>query len=444
MKTNSALLEAAIRKDSNLKKPAKAALTIEEQYRVRYAEGPSALLSEKGADGKRLARFAFDGSYQPFGPYEASSSEALVLVTRALLAHARSAYGNDWERRGAAMLIETAEKTARTLHTHAGKYLQAETGTTYLQVAGQESCKYLSSASAAGQRSVTAGFAHAPKQSAPAKLYLANLRRNNRIVCVAELIAEDDPVLRATFLETGLTEEGYETIRQHFAAAFQNVAPAVDKYLPQMLWPADEGDVALTGVPSLAVYNSINAMHAQVSEDAYLPRASFMVGSGQAQNISVAASSVAGNLPLLRCTPPRIVHTKIQKSVALAYVRQLTGEIPQEAQDRFFVDLNQWPNQSRYRFLQKAARRHVALVFSPAWELRDAIAVGELATDELPESETALMQFARGAHVTPELAQALLPVVLDALENERKSVHTSTSWAYYHDQVRAAILSWKS
>lgn len=427
-----------------MKKPAKTALSIEEQYRARYAEGPAALLSEKGTEGKRLARFAFDGSYQPFGPYEATQPEALLVVARALLAHAISCYAEAWGSQGAGLLIDTARQTARTLHTHAGKYLQAETGTTYLQVAGSQSLEYLSSASAAGQRSVTAGFAHAPKQSAPAKLYLASLSRGGRIACVAELIAEGVPELKSAFLEVGASAEDYAEIQYVFKKAFQNIAPVVDKYLPQLLWPTENGDVALTGVPSLAVYNSISAMHAQVSEAAYLPRASFMVGSGQAQNISVAASSVAGNLPLLRCAPPRVVHTKARANVARAYARQLAGEIPPEEQDRFFVDVNQWPNQARLHFLQKAARRHAAQVFSPAWELRDALATNELSPDDLPESETALMQFARGALVTEDLAAALLPVVLNALDDERKNIHTASTWSHYHDLVQAAILSWRN
>lgn len=425
-------------------KKTKPALPVEEQYALRYSAGPAELLSEKGTDGKRLARFAFDGSYQPHGPYDASSPEALSTVIKGLLEHARKAYGSEWLTQGPALLVKTARQTAETLHTHSGKYLQAESKTTYLQVAGSESCEYLSSASACGQRSITAGFAHAPKQSAPAKLFIANLQRGQRIVSVAELIAEDAPEVRQAFMETGLGSADYETLRKTFVTAFDNVSPVVDKHLPQLLWPTDEGDVALTGIPGLPVYNSISAMHSCVSPEAYLGRASFMVGSGQAQNISVAASSVAGNLPLLQCTPPRILGSKLRNTVAQMYARKLAGELEEKVQSRFFVDINEWPNQARYKFLQKAARRHVALVFSPAWELRDALAQGELASEELPADESPLARFARGEAVTAELAEALLPVVLNALDDERKGIHTAASWAYYHEQVRASILSWSN
>lgn len=417
----------------------KEKISLEQQYLNLEASGPQEFLKEGGADGKRLARCAFDGTFQPHGPFDASTDDALYSAVRALLEHAKAALVEKFKSAESALLVQTARYAARGLHTHSGKYAQAESVTKFIEPADQHSLPYLSASSAAGMRSVTAGFAHAPKYAGAAKLFIANLALDDKVMSVAQLIAQGNRTVRQAFTDEGLSSNEWAVLRNLFAQTLQNEEAELDANLPQLLWPTPEGDVALTPLPALSVYNSIAAMRANVGADAYLRRGTFLVGSGQAQNISVAASSVAGNFPVLHCLPPRIHGGDLQRLIRQAFTGSLARKLDKDQQDKFFVSIHAWPNEARKKFLKYAAARHAALVLEAALELREAVLDEIVQAAALPDRDDPLTRFARGEPAEGELATLLVPVVFNALDQEKKELHTPADWSYYRQQLQAKV-----
>lgn len=413
-------------------------LTLEEQYRACLEKGPAEFLLEKGTNGKRLARCAFDGTYQPIGPFDVSEPDALTAVLTALLSHARAAYDADDASFGE-QVLHTAKMAARGLHTHFGKYANPESKSQLLRPAQAEVSPYLSSGSAQGMRSITACFSHAPKHADPGKLYLANLRLNGRIVTVAELLAEDHPGLLPAFLSAGVSQAQFAEIQGVFAAAFAVKFPAIDRHLPQLLWPVDGHYVGIVPLPALPVYNAISSLRAKVNDDSFLPRASFLVGSGQAQNISVAATSVAGHFPMLVCEPPRIVSGEADILLRRLHANVLADKLPKSALDKFDTEIHMWPNAKRHVFMARAAKKHVSLVLASAVALRDLIAAGDVALDSLPDSEAPLVAFVAGRALTEADHKALVALVIEHGPGAVLPRHTVADLTFYYDALQQAI-----
>lgn len=415
-------------------------LTLEEQYRACLDKGPAEFLLEKGTNGKRLARCAFDGTFQPIGPFDVSEPGALESVLTALLNHARAAYDAADAPFGS-QVVHTAKMAARGLHTHFGKYTNPESKSQLLRLAQAELSPYLSSGSAQDMRSVTACFSHAPKHADPGKLFLANLRLNGRIVTVAELLAENHPSLLPAFLSAGVSKEQFAEIQAVFAAAFSVKFPAIDRYLPQLLWPVDGSYIGIVPLPGLPVYNAISSLRTKVDDDSYLPRASFLVGSGQAQNISVAATSVAGHFPLLVCEPPRIVSGEADVLVRRLHAKALADKVPKSVLNKFDTEIHPWPNAKRHLFMERAAKKHVSLVLDSAVALRDLIEAGEVALGALPDSDAPLVAFVTGRALTEADQQSLVALVIEQGPGTVLPRHTAADLTFYYEALKRAIVA---
>jgi hypothetical protein len=413
--------------------------SIPELYEERHRQGPEALLGEAGTNGKSLARCAFDGTFQLAGPYEATDPDELRKAVRALLKFALNAYSAKFSGDIGPLLVETAKQAAHGAHTHAGKYIHASAATRYIQRPGAESSPYLTSRSAAGMRYFTAGFAHAPKHSTPARVYIATVLVAGALTTVAELLVSGNEVVTEEFLAAGVSATELASIQDIWRNVFSNSSTTLDPFLPQLLWPTESGDVAITGVPSLAVFNSISAMRKAVPEDSYLKSSSCLIGSGQAQNISVAASSLAGHFPVLTCLPPRVASTESRRLLRKAHTRRLYNGVRKDTLAKFDTDVHSWPNSPRHAFLERAARSHAAQVLSDAVALREQTLSGVLLDQDLPQDNTPLAAFARGESLTAEVLEGLTQLVIEQGPSRYFPRHAPADVSHYVSHVSKFI-----
>lgn len=423
-------------------KPPKKALTFEEEYPLRLKEGPQALLSEKGTNGKRIARSAFGGSFQPFGPFDATQASELRAAVSALYAVAAASLSQKFPNSDIRdEIVNLAHKSAEGLHSHHGKYLHSDSRLKTLEPAQSHSCEYLSSASAAGMRGVSAGYPHSPKHSVAGKLFHSSLLFGKRVATVAELLAEDQPQVRDAFVGLGFSQEQADEMRDAFLAALKVSVETGERCLPVLQWPVGQDYVQLQTIPSIAVYNAISAMRAGRPQDHKLRLSSFQVGSGNAQNISEFAVGTSGHLPLLPCEPPRTAADPAQSLVRKAHARALLTEVPGFELAKFGRTIHDWPNLRREQFLRKYANLHVLSVLDRAIELRERVLAKQVDAALLPGDRDAVLCYARGESLTDGMAKELSQAVINSGPSTKFSSFSPGDTALYQELVRLAILA---
>lgn len=413
--------------------------TLDAQYSERYAAGAAEFLSERGTEGTRLLRCAFDATHQPLGPFDASQPAKLAEALDALLDVSRASYAKAKSTQSfSADIVETAKQTARALHSHSGKYINPESKTLAIIPVGKEKSPYLSTESAGHVRSVTGAFAHAPVQRTPASVFLATVLINGEIRNVSELIVAGNASISAAFARAGVTTSDYELIRKVLAFAFE-IDPYVDYSLPQLLWPHNGEYVGLLPIPGIPVYNAIASMRTLVDEDHYVPMSSFRVGSGKAQNISVAASNLAGHLPILTCVPPLVPHSGAKRLLARLHADQLMDPVPFTVLQRFDKDIHAVPNAPRRKILVNAARVHAATALSSAIELREAIAAEALGRAKLPSTDSALTKFVTSVPLTAADRVELRNLVLSQGPGAKAARHSNEDLDIYFNALLVEI-----
>lgn len=160
---------------------------------------------------------------------------------------------------------------------------------------------------------------------------------------------------------------------------------------------------------------------------------SFLVGSGQAQNISVAASSLAGNFPLLKCEPPSVRKTDNSKRIQRFYSNALALKLTPEQLQWFSTDVHAWPNERRKAFFRRNAAVHVTQVLEDAIELRKA-------KPERVQGSSALAQFVAGEPLNDALAEALTAVVIENGPSKCFEKHSASDIEMYYEFLFSELM----
>lgn len=355
-------------------------------YADFYAEGPAALLATGDqAAHKAVYRAAFGAAWQPDAPWEVRNEDELTALARQLLAHIEAlrlrqqqeeAKKNKKKNTVAGSLEQLLEGLvgviAEGAHTHSSRYVHASATAhaLHLPAPGADPA-YLSSATAGNQRHLAASLSNLAYVRT-ARLLLANFTYQGRHCSFATLLLEGDPAACAALRAVGVPAETVERAVAQLRAQADAALNRAEPLLPQLLWPVNGGYVALQAMPSIAVFNALAAQGRRQRADAYLPRTQATVGAGNAINVSTYAVETNGRLPALRCEPPRITRTRIDRLLGLAFAKRLVRR-PRIAHDPAF-DVNIWPrtNADRAAFLRRAARRHAATALARVLQLGEA------------------------------------------------------------------------
>lgn len=412
---------------------------------------------------KALNRYAFESVAQPAGPFEPASDDELeALVFGWLRANDNEAASRAQKKnaRGApdptylnGLRVEVALETAHSLHTHYVKYMDSSGTGAFLQAPGKEKAPYLSSRTARDMRYLSANLTKKPL-SPYSKLYLASLRVDGELSTVAALVGADHPAVRRAFYRAGATQVDYARIVAAFKAAFvsKNKGTLLGNAL-QLLWPVEPGaDVALTPLPALSVYNALTEMN-RLSWEWFnaeagsrpLDMTGFKVGGTQPQNVSLAASSMAGRFPLLCCVPPAI---RIRPNDALIRKGLTSGKdgpaallnsVQKADLGSFGTDISRLSNRSKTRFLQKHSFRHAAMTFEYVLEIRQLASTGLLSERELPRGGTVLARAARGEPLdTSDLAE-LVRLATSGTIGEALAAYPEAHSKAYYQHLQEAI-----
>jgi hypothetical protein len=391
------------------KKEKSPKLTPGQFYDEVVSHNPRAVLSAPKDTRKKVLQMAFGGGFNEKGPFDASTEPALRSVLQTLVAYAKSQLLEKFKGETPDLLVECAKETALNLHSHHGKYLSSEATLSICVPTGTLRSPYLSSASVGAQRSITTGLPQAPLFMSAAIVYYGHLKINEKLMTVAELLVQRHPVVCEEFLAAGLTTGQLDEVISVFSEAMTPRAQQQDGKLPTLIWPTDEGDVRLQAVPSFAMYNAIAAMRKASSEEK-LRSSTYLVMSGQPQNVSMAATAFSGNLPVLMCVPPLIVATRQRSLERSAYAGALLHDVPPDALKKFDKNIHLQSNAKRGKFLSAHAYQHVICVLQDVIELREAPASTKEFLADVPSSP--VIQFARGDSLTPEIVDDLTAKVV--------------------------------
>lgn len=363
-------------------------------------------------------------------------------------ASARVAYCKRWLSGAQAEMdsevVEVAQHCARGLHTHDGKLIHAEAQVRLFKPAKPvwPRVPYLFSDTAASERQLSAGFAHKPAASEPALLFHAVFVFEGVQTTFAQLLQASHPLACAALLQAGLSEAVVARLPSIFTA-LGAVPPHADPSLPQQLWPVSEGYCALQAAPSLATYAALVHERRRVREGQYLRISQVQVGSGQAQNVSIFASSTSGFLTLLQCTPPRVRVARVATLKQRCWRRSLVATAKYKSNRRdtdFEQDISHRPNAQRERFLRAFAVKHAVQALAQLNEVRDAYdeACEEwvLAVARLDVEERAFVKNERllAVHVA-----ALFEKVLRCLPRESVETHTPQDRELYRALVEKEL-----
>lgn len=430
-------------------------VTLESHYGNLTLEGASAFLAEAGTFGKQAYRAAFDGTWQPFGPFEAADGASLRQLVSDLVVFSRSAIEEkktSFILGFSANLAAVGEATAKGIHSHPGKYIHASSGASWTVRPGNCQHPYLTSASAGHQRWLSAGFVHLPAAAKPGRLFIAQFMYSGRITSVAELLSEENVIVTETLSAHGVAAADIQSLQSKFKAAFNQPTQPLESNLPQLLWPLVDGTyVALTGLPALSVYNALVDMRhlaasASVEGDSpkgRIPWSSYAVGSGQAQNISVAATSTSGHIGMLICVPPEIRYTRANKLLRLAVGNRLVVKLKGKALASFDRDISPLPNRRKSEFFKKHATAHVLIAMERVRTLQIALRENARLRESVPESLSdelkAVVLREADERLSSEVVQRLVVLILESGVAPVLVKHTPNDRATYEAHLRAAL-----
>jgi hypothetical protein len=426
---------------------AKKAEDLASQFAQSHAQGALAFMEEAGKFGKQAYRAAFDGTWQPIGPFSAESDTELSVLVKDLLTFAKREMADNASKFPGSFsdaLTLVCRATAKGLHSHPGKYVHASSAAAWNVRPGEEVAPRLTSRTAINQRWLSAVFNHAPVTGRPARLFIVQFVHAGRITSVAELLAERNSTVLNAFTEADVTPEDVETMVGLFVAAFSNKSVPLELTLPQMLWPQpDSSYVALTALPALSVYNAIASMREHLEEEQRLLMSSYAVGSGQAQNISVAATSTSGHIRMLLCLPPQIRSTSASRLLRLAIGERLLVRLKKSDLASFQKDITALPNSAKNNFFRAHATVHAGVVLSRVLTLRDEIQADTSLVAKIPaELSSALKAVLLANPLTPlakEIVDELVKCVLEAGAASVLTKHAEADVELYVKHLRAAI-----
>lgn len=434
-----------------------AQATLESHYGALTLKGAYAFLEEAGTFGKQAYRAAFDGTWQPFGPFDAADDEALRQLVRDLIVFSRGAIEEKqtaFNLGFSANLTAVGEATAKGLHSHPGKYIHASSGASWTVRPGTRQDPYLTSSSAGHQRWLSAGFVHLPAASKPGRLFIAQFTYGGRITSVAELLSEENVIVAEALSAHGVEGADIDFLQTEFKAAFNQPTQPIESNLPQLLWPLVDGKyVALTGLPALSVYNALIEMRRQASsvtaEDGSpkgrIPWSSYAVGSGQAQNISVAATSTSGHIGVLLCVPPEIRYTRANRLLRFAVGSRLVVKLRGKALASFDRDVSPLPNRRKSEFFKKHATAHVLIAMERVLALQKAIRENARLRDSLPASLSeglkAVVLREATERLSSEVVQQLVVLILEYGVAPILVKHTGNDRETYEGHLRAALIN---
>ncbi len=341
-------------------------------------------------------------------------------------------------------LLEVARACARGMHTHDGKLVNADSKLRFFRTGRPrpEVLPYLFSDTAHLERQLSAGFAHRPDAGEPAIVFHAVFLLDGVPTSVAQLLQQQDERVVAALRRARLDEAVVGELLGIFAQPGE-LPNAAEPHIPQQLWPTEGGYVAIQALPSVAVYSALARESRRKREAAYLNAGQLQVGSGQAQNISIFASSSSGFLSLWNCVPPNPPSSR-EKTIQRQCFRKslvLTGGRRAPKRDEAF-EKEIWarPNDQRTRFLAAFARRHAEAALSLLQEARDLFVENdedwESAVSALAEAEQA---FVRAEPLSDAEMRDLVEVVFKVLPLESLAKHTPSDRDEYRALVTRAV-----
>lgn len=388
-------------KQPRVSKPKKAKLTPQEQYQAGVEQGALWLLQARERQKDKSTSLAALGAHwRALGPYEIVDEVALLEFCSDILTYLEQAPRPkkieplDWSPDASVRFAETARITAATTHSHTGRWVNPNSeARAWVFPQPTPPSVYIGYQQAA--RHETRGLGFSPKlqgaQRVARALLAAFVWQGRATTLATQLALGCEATLRA-LAGAGVREEHLQAARAAFADQAQRLAQAreldagLNGCLPQLLWPVqDERYIALSPMPSLVVSNLISVLSAQArNEEHWMATTANEVGSGNAINISSAAAENGGNLPLLKCLPPRPRLDEASRLVRRAAAGVLLNKLNDDALKRFDVALATKPGGMRRQFMQSAARSHAAIVLAPLFALREALGLDASLAERVP------------------------------------------------------------
>lgn len=446
-------------------KPAKQKKTAAFIWEQVSGNGPASICAVTGPDADRIQRYAFSGSHQEHGPCAVKNEQHFQELVQVLVASMMSKWPAKNNTVGcSARFAELSSCVVQTAHSHPGKYVNAKSGAAWLSP--PQSCQhsFLTSASAGkGMRWMSAGFTHNPGLSAAGLLFLAmfEMKRGSEkyVTSIAEMLARKDAQAISALMSQGISSEAVAAASDEWERAFENkkAIGANDNqtpgsYLPTLLWPrfaAGKWEYsALTALPSLAVCNALRKMTRIASaRESRLPSTSYSVGSGQAQNISVAATHSGGAIPLLVCAPPWTKQDDSKKLMWRASARGGAGLVNKASADLIStlvdsaVAIAQWPNEKRKLKLRSMARKHVSSMLASVLFLREQIGEDPEKVGDIPRGVPDFLRSAlAGKGVAKDDRSAWLSLLMSEDVRVAIAKHAQSDQSIYRGALWAMVV----
>lgn len=347
-------------------------------------------------------------------------------------------------------LVSVASHCAHGMHSYDGKLVHPESRIRLFQIAkpNDSVIPYLFSQTASNERQISAGFAHKPEAGEMAILFHAVFQFEGAISSFAQLLHAQNPVAVQALVGAGVSLDIAMKIQDVFQS-LGDMPEFADSSIPQQSWP-DEGwtDEAgsyssIQALPSVAVYASLTREKRRKREDEYLPGNQLQVGSGQAQNISIFASSTSGFLSMLMCEPPMIYQSSQDRLIKMCWRKSLIAAFKTKSTS-LDKDMEKeiWmrPNDQRERFLKAFATKHVS---SALFVLNEARDIFDENNPEWVEASQRLsgdeMSYLTGKPISEEDLTSLFEKVLQRVPLDSLKYHHKEDHALYLKLVKSAI-----
>lgn len=453
------------KKTAGIKKN-KAKESSEEQWVLLSAGSAAAILALSGPEAKRMSRYAFSGSHQECGPYAPAGADGLDSLVGDLLDYMMS----NWSSKNLLSTLPDrfqalSSAAAQGAHSHPGKYVHPSSSEKWLSPPQSNDYDFLTSRSAGNVRWLSSGFSHAPEMTKPGLLFYAQFELADsddplKITCLGQMLSRNDPRVIAALVARGIPQAHVAAAVYEWSKAFSNNLSSntgsSNSNLPTLLWPRFNPGInghqgswdytALTALPSFATYNAIRKMTRRAYSQGFrIAATSFSVGSGQAQNISVAATHTSGSIGLLKCAPPSLRQDEKTLMLRKAGAKKglaLINKIPDEFTETIRSSASSiaaWPNLNRKIKIRALASKHVALALAPMLQLFDLLAASP-SPDDLPNGMNQHIKRALlGQGVSAADRQEWLELIFSPTTREALSAHAQQDQDAYMNAAWAAI-----
>lgn len=401
--------------------------------------------ASKKADTKKLGRWGCGAMHHPHGPFTLKDEgEALrKFVNDVLDAQEVPACLSPTDV-SAETFLERWREIARGIHSHSAKLVFASATSRWVAPPGKRQDAWLHHDSVGARRWFSTSLSRLTLTQWT-QSWCANVRLGQDIVNLPYLLATKHATVLACFIERGFSSKFVDTLCEVCTGAFSNTRDDIEPGLPQMMWPSEDGSyVALTALPSLAVYNTLRAMTRERRNDEHwIPGTRFTVGSGKPLNVSTACNESAGSLPLLYSRAPRITRRRVDDLVRRAHAGRLVRVLKVDDVKQLEADLRERPNASRRRFFEIQAASHAEQALGRLVELRehlDDAAVAE-ALPKLPAHQRAFVlgELQAGAADACPLTSALAADVHSAALTQGLARHAGEDVSMYRRCLLQAI-----